>query len=105
LLDRRSDLLVTQIHALRGAVRQVWLHAPFRIDAWVALPDHMHGLWTLPASDADLPCRWRAIKKAFSKASPARESRSPAMTSRGERGIWQRRSLIISNRDAAASHF
>ena len=81
LLDRRSDLLVTQIQALRDAVRQVRLHAPFRIDAWVVLPDHMHCLWTLPAGDADFPGRWRAIKTAFSKAVPARESRSPAMTS------------------------
>jgi putative transposase len=39
LLDRRSDLLVTQIQALRDAVRQVQLQAPFRIDAWVVLPD------------------------------------------------------------------
>ena len=90
LLDRRSDLLVTQIHALREAVRQVRLHAPFHIDAWVVLPDHMHCLWTLPAGDADFPDRWRAIKTALSKALPAREPRSPAMTNRGERGIWQR---------------
>ena len=55
LLDRRSDLLVTQIHALRDAVRQVGRHAPFHIDAWVVLPDHMHRLWTLPAGDADFP--------------------------------------------------
>jgi putative transposase len=55
LLDRRSDLLATQVHALRDAVRQVRFHAPFRIDAGVVLPDHMHCLWTLPAGDADLP--------------------------------------------------
>src|SRR5438128_11662261 len=85
LLDRRSDLLVPQIQALRDAVRQVRLHAPFHIDAWVVRPDHMHCLWTLPAGDADFPGRWRAIKTVFSKALPARESRSPAMTSRGGR--------------------
>ena len=39
LLDRRSDLLVTQIQALRDAVRQVRRHAPLHIDAWVVLPD------------------------------------------------------------------
>ena len=44
LLDRRSDLLVTQIRALRHAVRRVRRHAPFHIDAWVALPDDMHCL-------------------------------------------------------------
>ena len=40
LLDRRSDLLVTQIDILRAAVRRVRARAPFRIDAWVVLPDH-----------------------------------------------------------------
>jgi len=33
LLDRRSDLLVTQIELLRAAVRRVRARAPFRIDA------------------------------------------------------------------------
>jgi putative transposase len=70
LLDRRSDLLVTQIQALRDAVGQVRLQAPFRIDAWVVLPDHMHYLGTLPAGDVDFPGRWPAIKTAFSKALP-----------------------------------
>ena len=68
LFDRRSDLLVTQIRALRDAIRQVRLNAPFHIDAWVVLPDHLHCLWTLPAGDGDFPGRWRAIKTAFSKA-------------------------------------
>jgi putative transposase len=38
LLDRRSDLLVTQIGALREAVRQIRARAPFHIDAGVVLP-------------------------------------------------------------------
>jgi putative transposase len=91
LLDRRSDLLVTQIDALRDAVRRVRARAPFQIDAWVVLPDHMHCLWTLPENDADFPGRWRAIKKGFPKAAGIGEPRSPAMIRRGERGIWQRR--------------
>jgi hypothetical protein len=52
LLDRRSNLLVARIDALRDAVRQVRARAPFHIDAWVVLPDHMHCLWTLPEGDA-----------------------------------------------------
>jgi putative transposase len=55
LLDRRSDLLVTQIQALRDAVRRVRLQAPFHIDAGVVLPDHMHCLWTLPGRRCQLP--------------------------------------------------
>jgi putative transposase len=105
LLDRCSELLVEQIDALRDAVRQVRRRAPFHIDAWVVLPDHMHCLWTLPEGDADFPGRWRAIKTAFAKSLPITEPRSPAMTSRGERGIWQRRyweHTIRDDRDFAA---
>jgi REP element-mobilizing transposase RayT len=39
-------LLATQIDALREAARQVSARAPFHIDAWVVLPDHMHCPWT-----------------------------------------------------------
>jgi putative transposase len=91
LQDRHSNLLVTHIDAFRTAVRQVRTRAPFHIDAWVVLPDHMHCLWTLPPNDADFPARWRAIKTAFSKSLPATEPRSSTMRARGERGIWQRR--------------
>jgi putative transposase len=105
LLDRRSDLLVKQIDILRDAVRRARIRAPFHIDAWVVLPDHMHCLWTLPPGDANFPARWRAIKIAFVKSLPAGESRSAVMTSRGERGIWQRRyweHTIRDDRDFAA---
>jgi putative transposase len=101
----RSDLLVTQIDILREAVRRVRARTPFRIDAWVVLPDHMHGLWTLPRGDADFAGRRRAIKTAFVKCLPTGQSRSLVMTSRGERGIWQGRywePTIRDDRDFAA---
>jgi putative transposase len=105
LLDRRSDLLVARIDALRDAVRKVRRRFPFHIDAWVVLPDHMHCLWTLPEGDSDFPRRWRDIKTAFSKSLPATEQRSRFMVHRGERGIWQRRyweHTIRDDRDYAA---
>jgi len=56
--------------------------------------------------------RWRAIKTGFAKSLPIAEPRSPVMTRRGERGIWQRRyweHTIRDDRDFAAhmdySHF
>jgi putative transposase len=107
LRDRHSHLLVMQIDVLHQAVRQVRARAPFRIDAWVVLPDHMHCLWTLPEGDADFPGRWRAIKIAFAKSLPRDEPRSPVMARRGERGIWQRRyweDPIRDDRDFGA-HF
>ena len=91
LLDRRSDLLVAQIDALRAAVRGVRARSPFHIDAWVVLPDHMHCVWTLPEGDADFSSRWYAIKVAFSKSLPGIAPRSRVRLRRGERGIWQRR--------------
>jgi putative transposase len=105
LLDRRSDLLVTHIDALRAAVHKVRRQSPFHIDAWVVLPDHMHCLWTLPEGDADFPRRWRDIKTGFSKSLAATEQRSMVMIRRGERGIWQRRyweHTIRDDRDYAA---
>ena len=91
LLDRSSDLLVTHVDALRSAVRDVKGRASFHIDAWVVLPDHMHCIWTLPPGDSDSSGRWRALKKAFTKAVPATEPRSMMRVRRHERGIWQRR--------------
>ena len=43
----------------------------------------------VPQDDADFPGRWRAIKTGFAKSLPIGEPRSPVMTRRGERGIWQ----------------
>jgi putative transposase len=91
LLDRSSGLLVSHIDALRDSVRRTRNRAPFHIDAWVVLPDHMHCVWTLPAGDDDYTGRWRALKKGFSKAISVGEYRSAVRVRRRERGIWQRR--------------
>jgi putative transposase len=105
LLDRSSDLLVTEVEALRAAVRAARAHAPFHIDAWAVLPDHMHCLWTLPDGDADFPGRWWAIKTTFSKSIPATEPRLARRSNKGERGIRQRRyweHTVRDDRDYAA---
>jgi putative transposase len=91
LLDRRSDLLATQIDALRDAVRKVRRRAPFHIDAWVVLPNHMHCLWTLPEGDSDFPRRWWSIKVGFSKSLLNTRDRNTMTLRKGERSIWQRR--------------
>jgi len=91
LRDRRSDLLVAEIGALRSAVRAVRERHPFHIDAWVVLPDHMHCLWTLPAGDHDFSARWQMIKALFSRAVPPTEDRRASLVRKREAGIWQRR--------------
>jgi len=105
LRDQRSRLLVTEIETLREAVRAVRRQAPFHIDAWVVLPDHMHCLWTLPEGDSDFPGRWRRIKTAFSKSLPGNAEGTGAGLRKGERGIWQRgywEHTIRDDRDYAA---
>jgi len=92
LLERYpNDLLVRHIDLLRAVVREVRTKRPFHIDAWVVLPDHLHGVWTLPPGDDDFTNRWRLIKQGFSKGLPLTERRSKVRIARGERGIWQRR--------------
>jgi putative transposase len=91
LLDRRSGLLTAEIEALREATRWTQRRHPFRIDAFVVLPDHIHAIWTLPEGDADFSTRWRLIKIAFSKSIRKTEQLSKVRRQRGERGIWQRR--------------
>ena len=91
LHDRRTNLLVEHISAIRIAVRQTRAQHPFHIDAWVVLPEHMHCVWTLPEGDADYSKRWKTVKTLFSKSLPRSESLTPARERRGERGIWQRR--------------
>src|SRR5436309_2300847 len=91
LLDRRSTLLTDQIEDLREATRRTRERYPFRINAFVVLPDHVHAIWTLPEGDSDFAMRWRLIKIQFSKSIPSIEPLSKVRRARGERGVWQRR--------------
>ncbi|WP_040296969.1 REP-associated tyrosine transposase [Alcanivorax hongdengensis] len=79
LNDRRQDLLTRHWPLLRRAIQAVQGCHPFRLDALVVLPDHLHTVWTLPEGDADFSSRWRAVKSRFSKALA------------GDRPIWQPR--------------
>jgi putative transposase len=91
LLERRSDLLVRHIDSLREAVRCTRRERPFRIDAWVVLPEHMHCIITLPSDDDDFSNRIKAMKIRFVRAVSVTERRCHSRAARGERGIWQRR--------------
>lgn len=104
LAKRGSTLLTDQVERLRVAVRQTMVERPFRIDAWVVLPDHLHAIWTLPEADADYATRWRLIKSRFSTSLPPGPVRSSHLR-RHERGIWQRRfreQHLRSSSDVAA---
>ena len=42
----RRPVLVEHVDRLRTAFRRVAERRPFRIDAIVVLPDHLHAMWT-----------------------------------------------------------
>lgn len=90
LHDRKLDLLTRHIVQLREAIRCIQRKHPFKIHAWVVLPDHMHCIIELPEGDAEYSLRWRLIKAMFSRSIPPGEARGASRITRGERGIWQR---------------
>ncbi len=90
LAAKGTSLLTEEVERLRVAVRKTQCERPFRVAAWVVLPDHMHFVWTLPAGDADYPVRWGAIKGRFSRGLEPGHLRQ-SHTVRREKGIWQRR--------------
>ena len=90
LQRRDNDVLIREINLLRQVVQGVRLRYPFRINAWVVLPEHMHCVFTLPEGDSDFSLRWRLIKSGFSRALPKTENLSAVRKAAGERGIWQR---------------
>ncbi|MEM9354390.1 MAG: transposase, partial [Planctomycetota bacterium] len=79
---------------LRRAFQQTRRRRPFRQDAIVVLPNHLHAIWTLPANDADYSTRWRQIKTLFTRnwlaAGGPEAERSPSREVSGDRGVWQR---------------
>ncbi|MGA7485619.1 MAG: transposase [Xanthobacteraceae bacterium] len=91
LEDRRSRLLTEHVEQLRAAFRYTQVRHPFKIEATVVLPDHLHAIWSLPQGDADFALRWRLIKSALSRALPRAESVSRSRHMKGGRGVWQRR--------------
>jgi putative transposase len=52
LLDRRASLFTDHIGILGAATKKTMPRYPFRIDAFVVLPDRLHAIWTLPPDDA-----------------------------------------------------
>ncbi|MFK5950825.1 MAG: transposase [Methylococcales bacterium] len=92
LLKRQNNpLLIENIKVLRSAFSEVKAKHPFRIDAVVILPDHLHCIWTLPEGDTNYSTRWNLLKGKFSRSLAKGEQLSNSRIKRRERGIWQRR--------------
>lgn len=95
LQDRSARYLVDYVGHLRASVAEAKSRHPFRTEAVVVLPEHLHVLWTLPPDDADFGTRWMLIKQGFTRRlQQAGALEAAAVTSRGtkgERSLWQRR--------------
>jgi putative transposase len=92
LAERNNNtLLVDNIDQLRQAFRYVKQRRPFKINAAVVLPEHLHTIWTLPPDDSDYSIRWSLLKAHFSRSLNKDELISASRVSKRERGIWQRR--------------
>ena len=91
----RRPILTTEIvrQALRQGIQQARQTLPFKIEAWVLLPDHLHTIWTLPHDHDNYSSRWAIIKRQVSKiyAADSLERISDSRQRRRESGIWQRR--------------
>jgi REP element-mobilizing transposase RayT len=69
----RLDRTIHAVAALGEPHPTSSLRDPFTIDAMVALPDHLHAVWTLPEGDTDFAIRWGLIKSGFSRVTVRRE--------------------------------
>jgi putative transposase len=93
--EKRRPLFLSSaaVEVLRMAFRAVQITRPFAVEAMVVLPDHLHGIWTLPPGDADFATRWRLVKTWFTKhCDPAlRVAPNQARTTKREQAVWQHR--------------
>jgi putative transposase len=92
--DRRKIFDNEQAVALlRRAIEVVRAQRPFKVEAAVILPDHLHMLWRLPDGDSDYATRWRLIKSYFTRRWPGARDYPTTLSrqSKGERAVWQRR--------------
>jgi putative transposase len=94
---QRADILLSELAraTLRNTIEACRVYAPFQVDAFVLLPDHLHTIWTLPEGDSNYSFRWSFIKKEFTKrylAEGGKElNQNKSREEKFERGIWQRR--------------
>ncbi|HBC46523.1 MAG TPA: transposase [candidate division Zixibacteria bacterium] len=83
------------ISFLKSAIRNVKQQNPFKIEAIVILPEHLHLIMQLPEDDYNYSMRIAKIKKEFGKKYLKENSISIELSDsenkRNERGIWQRR--------------
>ena len=92
---QRILCLRKSLEAMQRVFADVASRLPFRTDAWVILPDHMHVVWTLPEGDSDYSTRWDILKKDLTKDLRCLADADAASTTSRVRHrdgtVWQRR--------------
>lgn len=104
LRDGHSQLLVEHATYLRLAFRIARVVRPFRINAIVVLPDHLHGVWTLPEGDTEGHQRWSQIQAVFDRHLPGNPPRAVLRRDRQVRPLWHsgfREHRILDDADLA----
>ena len=94
VLDRkRTDLTSpTFRQALREGIERARLTLPFKMNACVLMPDHIHCIWTLPQDEANYSARWAIIKRYVSRVCSQHDTvLNLSRRKRREFGLWQRR--------------
>lgn len=88
---------------LGACLREERRRRPFRVDAIVLLPNHLHTLWTLPEGDAEFSIRWSSIKGRFTRTWLAEGGCErpilPGHQRERRRGVWQARFFEHTIRD------
>jgi putative transposase len=90
LLNRKADTLVRYIEELLTAIHQVKGKYPFKMKAYVILPEHLHMIWELPENDFEYAKRWQWIRSLFVKAIQ-KKGFQINKNKHGEALLWQRR--------------
>ena len=92
---QRFPIFLTEssVNLLKTCLKVTMQNHPFKVEAIVVLPDHIHTIWTLPGDDHDFSTRWRIIKKRFSLVYSGDRIPiiSKSLIDKREKGIWQRR--------------
>jgi len=94
---RRAGILANDLarDCLRDAIHYCQQLLPFRVDAMVILPDHIHAIWTMSAEDCDYSKRWGIIKKRFTQTwlslGGVEQSVTASRQRNRRRGVWQPR--------------
>ncbi len=101
-----SNLLIAEFNQLKESIKKVKASYPFKLNAMVVSPDHLHMIMSLAKNDTDYSVRIRLIKTYFSKSLNKTEAISTSRKSKEERGIWQRRywEYVIRNETDFINH-